>query len=127
MEKLVKMVSHQGRDIVFLDCAGREEDDILRGFDEMLETVAQSPEPSRALVVVDMTNTFSSMAVSKKGREIADRGKQMGLGDLPTAIVGFTGVQKTVVRAFAAFRKDNTLYAADSYEDALDWLINRSA
>lgn len=127
MSELVTTISHQGREIIFLNCAGREEADILRGFDAMLDTVIGSSVPTKALVLVDMSNTFSSMAVSKKGRDIAERGKQAGLPDLPTAIVGFRGIQKTVVRAFVAFRKEDTLYVADSQEDALNWLISKSS
>ena len=127
MSELVKIISHQGHDIILLDCAGREEAEILRGFDEMLDTVIASSTPAKSLVLVDMTNTFSSMAVSKKGRDIATRGKQASLPDLPTAIVGFTGVQKTVVRAFASLRKEDTLYVANSREDALNWLISKAS
>lgn len=93
MSELVTTISHQGREIIFLNCAGREEADILRGFDDMLDTVIGSSVPTKALVLVDMSNTFSSMAVSKKGRDTAERGKRAAcLICLPRLLV--SGVYK---------------------------------
>ncbi len=125
MSELVEIINHKGHEIILVKCAEQDEPNILLAFDEMLDTVLASKDPKKALVLVDMTNTFSSMTITKKGREIADRGKRQGLPDLPTAIIGFTGAQKTVAKMFSIIRQDDTLLIADTMEDAKEWLIGK--
>jgi hypothetical protein len=126
MAKFVTPITYRGCDILFVDCAGRDEPSVLAAFDEMLQAVFDSPDPTKCLVLFDMSNSPSSLAVNNKGREIVEKAKEKGIPELPTAIFGFGGAQKMVARMFTSLRRDDTLFIADDAQHAKDWLVGKA-
>jgi hypothetical protein len=126
MAKFVKPVVYLGCEILYVDCAGQNETSVLAAFDEMLQAVFDRPIPARCLVLLNMKNTPSSLAINNKGREIVEKSKARGVAELPTAIFGFGGAQKMVARMFLAMRRDDTLFIADDEEHAKAWLVSKA-
>jgi hypothetical protein len=123
MAGYVSISKYKQREIVVVDCANQDVNVMLAAMDEMLQVVMARPRGEKVLVLLDMRNTPTSMAVSTKGREIIDVARRNGIGDMPTAIVGFTGAQKVITQMFASLRSPDTLYVAETIEAAKDWLI----
>jgi len=123
MAEYVSLIQDQECEIVLVSCANQGVEVMLAAMDEMLQVVLTRPRGEKVLILLDMRNTPTSMAVSNKGREIVEIAQQNGVGDMPTAIVGFTGAQKIITQMFATVRSPDTLFVADTLEAAQAWLV----
>ena len=121
MPKFIQYIEHKGHEIMFLDCHGRTPEEVVEAMDEMVKAVVVRSRATRDLVLMDMSSTDAAQLITDKGKEITKATK--GLPTLPTAIVGFTGMQKAIGQTFTIFRKPDTLYFADTLEEAKDWLV----
>lgn len=111
--------------MMYINCAHLSPDKVIAAMEEMMQQIEHSGANKRTLVLMNMEATTPAMEVNQKGREIEARSRAIGIPEMPTAIFGFSTPQKVIARTFAMFRKDDTLYIADSEEDAKDWLVNK--
>jgi len=74
---------------------------------------------------MDMSKTTPYPSVNAKGRELVEVAKAQGIPDYPTAIVGFSAVQKTIAQMFVSIQRNTNLYLAGTREEAKEWLFKR--
>jgi hypothetical protein len=124
MSKYCEIIQYHDREILYVNCSGRSSDEMLEAMSEMLGNIEAKPKGELVLVLMNMENTTTSIAVNNKGRQIVQRAKEEGYPEMPTAIYGFTGAQRLVTKMFAQMRRSNTLFVADTLEEARNWLVN---
>ena len=122
MGKYCEIIQHNGRDILYVNCFGRPSEEMLEAMDEMMVEIQKTPKGTLHYVLMNMEDTTTSIAVNNKGRDIVQKAKEQGYPEMPTAIYGFTGAQRMVLKMFMQLRRTNTLYIADTLESAKDWL-----
>ena len=124
MNKYCRIIHHHEGEILYVNCSGCSSDEMLEAMGEMLENIETRPKGELVRVLMNMENTTTSIAVNNKGRQIVQRAKEEGYPEMPTAIYGFTGAQRLVTKMFAQLRRGNTLFVADTLEEAQNWLAD---
>lgn len=116
----VEWIKHKGKDILWSNFRGANEQQFLDGLEKL-------KDEHRKLGGQTVLNIFdiSDMEVALNRDLLAKAKEASAAADAMvakkiTAVVGFTGIKKTLVRL--ANRKD---YIADDLEDAKEWLIKQ--
>lgn len=117
MGKHAQFITHKGKRMLFVDCAGLPEAECLAAFEEMKQALVQ--EGKGVLVLADVTHVKMTKAVVDKAKETVDATKSIGIKDKPNAIVGLTGLQKAVVQLFGSKK----LGFMDTVEQGKEWLV----
>jgi len=126
MSRYLQWVEHKGQRVLYVNFAGiQDEAEYLLAFDEMEQEILRQRTDVKFATVIDVTDTILTPAVTDRSRELMAAGKEAGIPDSPTAMVGMTGIQKAVVQALQFFRRD--LYVAESLEEGLDWAAEQLA
>jgi hypothetical protein len=123
MTRHAQWIDFRGQSILFLDCANGQEADVLAGLDEVQGELLALDKERKALLLLDMSNVRPSTALTTRGDELIKSCEQAGVPELPTALVGPAGWQKTVTKTYLWFRKEKNLYVADDLEEAKEWLV----
>jgi len=126
MARYAQWIDHQEQPILFLDCANAEEADVLAGLDEVERELLAIREGQKALLLMDMSNVQPSMALTTRGDELIKACEQAGIPELPTAMVGPAGWQKTMMKMYSSFRKSKNLHVADDLGEAKEWLVTHT-
>ncbi len=117
MAKYAQFITHKGKRILFVNAAGLPETECLVAFEEMKQALLK--EGKAFLVVVDLTGLANTSAIVKKAKEVMAATKAAGIKDKPSAVVGLSRLQKTVVQMFAT----RTTHVFDSVDQAKEWLV----
>jgi hypothetical protein len=123
MARYAQWIDHHEQPILFLDCANAEEAEVLTGLDEVESELLTIREGQKALLLLDMSNVQPSMALTTRGDELINACGQAGIPEVPTAMVGPAGWQKTMMKMYSSFRKSKNLHVADNLEEAKEWLV----
>jgi hypothetical protein len=119
-------IVHRGQSVLLMDCTDAEEAEVLAALDKVERELLAMDKEKKALLLLNMSNVRPSVALTTRGNELVKACKEAGVPDLPTALVGPEGWQKTVTKTYAWFRRDDSLYVADSVEDAKEWLATHA-
>jgi hypothetical protein len=83
----------------------------------------RQPKGQLVPLVLDVTNTRVTKAVTYRGKQLMETAKAKGIPDSPTALIGLSGTQKTIVMAIQLIRGD--IHAVGSLEEAKEWVVSR--
>ena len=122
MAKYIEWTVYKGHRILAANFSGiRDEKEYLSGFDELEQEILKQPKGNKLLMLVNVTDTMLSRAITDRGRKLITASQEAGIQASPTVMVGVTGFQKAVVQAMQFFRKE--LHVEDTIEQAKEWLI----
>ena len=116
MGKYVKWIDHKGKRILFLNAAGLREAEYIVAQEELKQEILKAR--GSAPVLVDATKTEMTTRTTEKAKELASSTRSAGIPDAPSALVGLTGLQRSVAQLFG-----RGVYFADSIDKAKDWLV----
>lgn len=85
--------------------------------------ILKQPKGRILPLVIDVSNTRVTKAVTERGRQMLETSKAYGIPDSPAVLVGLSGAQKAIVMAIQLIRPD--LHVAESLQEAKDWLVKR--
>ena len=115
----VKFITHQEKEILFLDFSNSETDEVLRVIEDAKRVISRRPEQS-VLTLTDVTN-------ARFNEEVGEGMKQLTAHNKPyvkaAAVVGITGLKKIIFGAVMAFAKRN-IESFDDVEQAKKWLVD---
>ncbi len=112
-----QFITHKGKRILYINCAGLSEAECVTAFEEMKKALLA--EGKGVLVLADVTHVKMTKAVVDKARETVEATKAVGIKDKPNAVVGMTGLQKAVVQLFGSKK----MGFADTVEQGKEWLV----
>ncbi len=113
----VKVITHKGKKVIFVDNSNLKPAEIIANFPIFLD-LAISQKIN--LVCMDVTNTMTDDAIKQAGAENHAK-MDAALGKHYSAIVGIRGIQKILANAM----QKGQCFAATK-EEALDWLVAQS-
>lgn len=116
MGKYGQYVTHKGKRILFINAARKSEAECLAAFDEM--EVELLKDMSGVLVLIDVTGLKLTNKVIDRAKAVTARTKEVGYHDKASAVVGLSGLQKSVAQLFA-----RGTHWASSMEEAKEWLV----
>ena len=124
MSERLEWIELEGVRVLVADFSGiRVEDEYLQAFDVMEAEILKQPEGVMVPLILDLSDTLLSPAITERGKGMMDAAGEAGIPDSPTALVGLSGFQKAVVQALQFLRRD--LYVASGMEDAKGWLARQ--
>ena len=119
MAKYVQFITYKGKLILHTNAASLEEAEFVVALEEMKQALLK--EGQGTLALTDVTGIKLTKAFVNKAKEVtAALEKTLGWGR-PSAIVGITGLQKSVAQLFS-----KGVYYANSIEEAKEWLVKES-
>jgi len=118
MGEHTQFITHKGKRILYINCAGLSEAECVKAFEEMKQALLL--EGKGVLVLADVTHVKMTKAVIDKARETVDATKAIGIKDKPNAVVGLTGLQKAVVQLFGSKK----MGFVDTVEAGKEWLVS---
>jgi hypothetical protein len=125
MAKHVQWIEHKGKRIIYANYAGiQEETEYLAAIEELEEEICAQPAGTLVPLLINVTDTRMTQAVSSRSKQLMATAKEKGIPDSPTAIEGLSGIQKAVVQAMQFIRPD--IQVASSIEAAKDWLVEQA-
>ncbi|MBN1485052.1 MAG: hypothetical protein JXA37_10045 [Chloroflexia bacterium] len=127
MANRVEWIEHKGERIIFCDFSDiQDEEEMVRWVEEMEAEVLQEAPGTMILMLVDVTNSRVTSKMTERARAVAAAARERGIPSSPTAVVGITNpAKKAILLALQFLRPD--LHAANSIEEAKDWLLERAA
>jgi hypothetical protein len=114
--KYTQWISHKGKSILFLNAAGLREAEYMVAQEELKQEILK--EPAGAMVLVDATRTEMTTKTTSKGKELAAATQAKGIPDRPSAVVGLTGLQRSVAQLFG-----RGVHFCNTVEEAKEWLV----
>ncbi len=117
MDKYAQFISHKGKKMLFVNCAGLPEPECLAAFEEMKQAIIK--DRAGVLVVADLTRVKMTKAIIDKAREVVDARRAAKITDRPNALVGLNAVQKAVLQVFGS----RLTGVVDTVDQAKDWLV----
>jgi hypothetical protein len=127
MSERVRWVEHKGIRMLFADYAGlQDEGEYLEAIGEMETVLLEQLQGHRVPLLIDISNTCLTPAVTRRSQEMAAGAKAHGIPDSPTVLVGkMSGFQRATIAGMKFFRPD--LHVAENIQDAKDWLAEQMA
>ena len=117
MGKYVQWITHKGTRILFVNAAGLREAEYIAALEEMkLELLKGRKAPP---VLIDLTKWEMTAASIDKAKDVTASLKKAGVPFGPNALVGMSGLQKSV----AALSVKYGVCYASNMEDAKEWLV----
>ena len=117
MGRYAQFITHQGKRILYVNCAGLSEAECLTAFEEMKQALVE--EGQGVLVLADVTHVKMTKAVIDKAKATVDATKAIGIKDKPNAVVGLTGLQKAVIALFGSKK----MGFVDTVDQGKEWLV----
>ncbi len=118
MGKYVTRITHQGKQILFMDTAGMGEEDGIAAWAEMKQELQS--EKGVCLILVDSTNITMAPESVSKAKEAATAMKQNPANRI--AFVGLSGLQKSTAQLIAKGMR-LTVHFCGTQQEARDWLV----
>ena len=125
MPSIAKWETYKGKKYLFVNSANGKEQDMLAALEAAKQEILKLPRGSALLMLMDMSNTVPAASVNTKGRELTAAAKAHGIPECPTAIVGFSGVQRSITQMFISLRMVQNLRLFNHLEEAKDWLVTQ--
>jgi hypothetical protein len=124
MSEYWQWIEHKGKRILFIRFAGlKEEKAYLEAIADVEREILRQPKGQLVPLVLDVTNTRVTKAVTNRGKQLMETAKAKGIPDSPTALIGLSGTQKTIVMAIQLIRGD--IHVVGSLEEAKEWVVSR--
>lgn len=124
MSEYWQWIEHKGKRILFIRFAGlKEEKAYLEAIADVEREILRQPKGQLVPLVLDVTNTRVTKAVTSRGKQLMETAKAKGIPDSPTALIGLSGTQKTIVMAIQLIRGD--IHAVGNLEEAKEWVVSR--
>lgn len=114
MEKFVEIITFQGKEIVFLNLNGLNEEEQLTAIDETDKIFATK---QNILNVTDVGNTTTTPAVKDKANELHQKHKDRIKAE---AIIGVSGLKRMLAQ-----RMNKDMYFAQNIDDAKNWIVKQ--
>lgn len=111
------IISHKGKEILYVDYQGMSKEEILRTMDDATEFALNENRP--LLRLSNMTDVFGVKDIVDKAKE---SGKKTNHLTIKRAAVGITGAKKVLFNAFNRVTGNNAR-AFDTVENAKEWLV----
>jgi hypothetical protein len=115
----VKFITHQEKEILFLDFSNSKADEVLKIIDDAKRVISAKPMNS-LLTLTDVTNARFDEAVNSGMKEFTAHNRPYVKA---AAVVGITGLKKVIFGAVMAFSKRN-IASFDDAEQAKCWLAD---
>ena len=115
----VKFITHQGREILFLDFSNSKADEALQVIADAKKVVSTKPKNS-LLTLTDVTDARFNDAVSNGLKDLTTHNKPYVKA---AAIIGITGLKKIIFSTVMAFSKRN-IESFSNAEQAKSWLAS---
>lgn len=119
MGKYVQWITHKGKRMLFVNAAGLREAEYIAALEEMKEELLKGR--SAPPVLINLTKWEMTAAGIQKAKEVSAELKRAGVPFGPNALVGMTGLQKSVADLSVKYK---VFYAA-SIDEAKDWLAKQ--
>jgi hypothetical protein len=124
MSEYWQWLEHKGKRILFIRFAGLKEEKVyMEAIADVEREILRQPKGQLVPLVLDVTNTRVTKAVTNRGKQLMETAKAKGIPDSPTALIGLSGTQKTIVMAIQLIRGD--IHAVGSLEEAKEWVVSR--
>lgn len=117
MEKRIKFIVHEGKEILFLDFSHCKTDDIIRIIEEAKKVIKSRPQNS-LLTLSDVTGARFNEDVGREMKEFTAHNKPYVKA---AAVVGITGLKKIIFEAVMAFSK-RKIHSFATVDEAKQWL-----
>jgi hypothetical protein len=114
MGQYVEVITHKGKEIVFLNMNGLQEEEQIKAIDEA-EKLFQTK--NNILNLTDVGNTVTSPAVRDRANQLHSNQKSRIKAQ---AVVGVSGLKRMIAQGM---NKD--MYFAKTLDDAKEWLIQQ--
>jgi hypothetical protein len=123
MGKYVKQITYKGKEILFMNAAGVNEEEGISAWEEMKQEALK--RQGIRLTLVDGTNIAITPALVRKAREVAEMGEGKNAANR-VAFVGLTTIQKSTANLIA---KAVHLQAhfCNTLEEGKEWLVKEDA
>lgn len=126
MAQYFEWTEHKGKRMLLVKFAGlKDEKAYLQAIAEVEREVLRQPKGQFVPLILDVSDTRVTKAVSDRGKQMRETAKDHGIPDSPTVLVGISGTQKAIVLALQVVRSD--IHFAASLDQAKDWMANRLA
>jgi hypothetical protein len=116
MGKHVQWITYKGRRMLFVNAAGLREAEYIAALEEMKEELRR--DHTGPPVLVDLTRWEMTAATINKAKDVSAALKKEGVPFGPNALVGMTGLQKSV----AELSVRHGVYYAANIDEAKEWL-----
>jgi hypothetical protein len=124
MSEYWQWIEHKGKRILFVKFAGLKEEKVyVQAIADVEQEILKQPKGQKVPLVLDVTNTRVTKAVTNRGKQLMETCKANGIPDSPTALIGLSGTQKTIVMAIQVIRGD--IHAVGSLDEAKEWVVSR--
>ncbi len=119
MGKHVQWIVHKGKRILVVKAAGLGEAGYIAALEEMKQELLK--DGTAPPVLTDLTKWEMTAAGINKAKEVTAALKKKGIPFGPNALVGMTGLQKSVADLSVRYQ----VYYAANVEEAKDWLAEQ--
>ena len=124
MSQYWEWMEHKGKRFLFVKFTGlNDEKAYMEAIADVEREIMKQPKGRIVPLVMDVTNTRVTKAVTERGKQLLEKSKAYGIPDSPAVLVGLSGAQKAIVMAIQLIRPD--LHVAGSLEEAKDWVVKR--
>lgn len=124
MSEYWQWVEHKGQRILLVKFAGlKDEKTYVEAIAGVEREILKQPKGRTVPLVMDVSDTRVTKAVTERGKQLLERSKSSGIPDSPAVLVGLSGAQKAIVMAIQLLRPD--LHVAGNLEEAKDWVVKR--
>jgi hypothetical protein len=124
MSEYWQWMEYKGKRFLFIKFAGLKEEKVyLEAIADVEREILRQPKGQLVPLVLDVTNTRVTKAVTNRGKQLMETAKANGIPDSPTALIGLSGTQKAIVMAIQIIRPD--IHVAPSLLEAKDWVVKQ--
>jgi len=124
MSQYWQWVEHKGQRILLVRFNGlKDEQTYVEAIADVEREIMKQPRGHMVPLVMDVSDTRVTKAVTERGKQLLERSKSYGIQDSPAVLVGLSGAQKAIVMAIQLIRPD--LHVAGSVDEAKDWVAKR--
>lgn len=124
MPDYLQWTEHKGKRILLVKFAGmKDEKEYVEAIAELEREILRQPRGQFVPVIMDVSDTRVTKAVTNRGKQLMETAKAKGVPDSPIALVGLSGAQKAIVLAIQIIRPD--LHLCGSVEDAKEWIVKQ--
>ena len=117
----LKFVEHKGKQILLMDFAYSEMEEVIKTIDEAALIIEKQP-PQSVLGLVDVRASRFNNELSEKLKVFTAHNKTYMK---VSAIVGVEKIKKVIYLAVLAFTGRKNLILKDTVEEAMDWLVTQ--
>jgi hypothetical protein len=119
MGKHVRWITHKGKRILVVNAAGLREAEYIAALEEMRQELRR--DRTGPPVLIDLSQWEMTAAAINKAKEVSSSLKSEGVPFGPNALVGMSGLQKSV----ADLSVKHKVYYAVTVDEAKEWLVKQ--